>query len=403
AWVLNQNATHGWNRILNKKLNWNDSNGWELTLVDPSRLPGGIAILGSGGTTLVLPCVSDWRTTNLNQWVHVAVVFNVGNTVTLYCNGVQKGSGSIDPVVNNTRPLQIGRTPSELATYWRGILDEIQLYNRALSQAEIQTELTTPVGGTPVTDTSPPTVTITAPTAGTTVFGTVTVSADAADDVGVAGVQFLLDGTPLGVEDTTTPYSILWDTTNVASGNHILTATARDAAGNTATSPMVTVTVRPTTSSDVGQWSGPFAWPIVVVHMTLLSNGKVLMWDGQGYGKDVRLWDPVTNAFSPVTSSDNIFCSGHVALADGKILVAGGHVSGHVGIPGVNLFDPTIQSFTSAAPMSFARWYPTATTLPDGRVLVIAGENGCADCEVPIPEVYDTTTNIWTPLTNASL
>src|SRR5262245_5193990 len=120
AWVMNQNTTHGWCRIINKKFNWIDPNGWELTLVDPSRLPGGIAILGSGGTTLVLPCVSDWRTTNLNQWVHVAVVFNVGNTVTLYCNGVQKGSGSIDPVLNNARPLQVGRTLSELATYLRG-------------------------------------------------------------------------------------------------------------------------------------------------------------------------------------------------------------------------------------------------------------------------------------------
>ena len=44
------------------------------------------------------------------------------------------------------------------------------------------------------TDTTPPTVSLTAPAAGATVTGTVTVSANAADNVGVAGVRFLLDG-----------------------------------------------------------------------------------------------------------------------------------------------------------------------------------------------------------------
>src|SRR5207249_2347140 len=62
-------------------------------------------------------------------------------------------------------------------------------------------------------DTTPPTVTITSPANGTTVFGTVTVSAMATDNVGVAGVQFKLDGVNLGAEFTTAPYSISWDTT----------------------------------------------------------------------------------------------------------------------------------------------------------------------------------------------
>jgi hypothetical protein len=86
-------------------------------------------------------------------------------------------------------------------------------------------------------------VAITAPTAGSTVSGTVTVSATASDDVAVAGVQFLLDGVALGAEDTTSPYSVSWNTTTATAGSHTLTARARDAAGNQTTSSAVSVTV----------------------------------------------------------------------------------------------------------------------------------------------------------------
>src|SRR6266699_5893700 len=92
-------------------------------------------------------------------------------------------------------------------------------------------------------DSTPPTVSITAPANGATVSGTISVSADASDNVGVAGVQFLLDGAALGAEDTAAPYSVALDTTKVANGSHTLAATARDAAGNRATSLAVTVTV----------------------------------------------------------------------------------------------------------------------------------------------------------------
>ena len=92
-------------------------------------------------------------------------------------------------------------------------------------------------------DTTPPTVTITSPTDGTTISGTVTVSANATDNVTVAGVQFQLNGTNLGAEDTVAPYSIPWNTASVPNGTYQLTAIARDAASNLATSPAVNVTV----------------------------------------------------------------------------------------------------------------------------------------------------------------
>ena len=70
-------------------------------------------------------------------------------------------------------------------------------------------------GGTSVSSgTNPPTVSITAPASGATVSGAaVTVSATASDNVGVAGVQFKLDGANLGAEDTTSPYSVTWNST----------------------------------------------------------------------------------------------------------------------------------------------------------------------------------------------
>ena len=68
-------------------------------------------------------------------------------------------------------------------------------------------------------------------------------SAAASDNVGVAGVQFKLDGANLGAEKTSAPYSVSWDTTTVSNGTHTLTAVARDAAGNSGTSAPVTVNV----------------------------------------------------------------------------------------------------------------------------------------------------------------
>jgi hypothetical protein len=58
----------------------------------------------------------------------------------------------------------------------------------------------------------------------------------------VAGVQFSVDASPLGAEDTTAPYSAVWDTTTASNGTHALRAVARDTAGQTS-SASVTVTV----------------------------------------------------------------------------------------------------------------------------------------------------------------
>ena len=159
----------------------------------------------------------------------------------------------------------------------------------------------------------------------------------------------------------------------------------------------------PQNPDQVGQWSGPFDWPIVAVHMALLPTGRVLVSDGQSLGSDARIWDPATGNFSSVPVSDNIFCNGAAALPDGRVLVVGGHDSAHYGLRDTNIFDPFSQTWSSASPMSFARWYPTVTTLPDGRMLATSGETTCAGCIASIPEVYDLNTNSWFRLNNAPL
>ena len=75
-------------------------------------------------------------------------------------------------------------------------------------------------------DTTAPTVSITAPSNNAREANTVTVSANASDNVGVVAVQFKVDGTNIGAEDTTAPYSVSWNTATVSNGNHVLTAVA---------------------------------------------------------------------------------------------------------------------------------------------------------------------------------
>jgi hypothetical protein len=102
--------------------------------------------------------------------------------------------------------------------------------------ADVMTGVSTPSTEPLPADGTPPVVSLTAPLEGASLSGTVVVTASATDKVGVAGVQFKLNGVNLGPEDTSAPYSVSWNTTATASGSHTLTALARDAAGNSASS-----------------------------------------------------------------------------------------------------------------------------------------------------------------------
>jgi Bacterial Ig domain/Polysaccharide deacetylase len=142
----------------------------------------------------------------------------------------------------------------------------------------------------PVADTTPPTVALSAPTAGATVAGSVSVTATAADNIGVAGVQFRLDGVNLGAEDTTSPYSITWNTATASNGAHALSAVARDAAGNVTTSTAVAVTVNnPTSQSLVANPS---------LEADANNDGIPDCWQLGGFGTNTFIWTRVAGAHS---------------------------------------------------------------------------------------------------------
>ncbi|HEX6154024.1 MAG TPA: LamG-like jellyroll fold domain-containing protein [Solirubrobacterales bacterium] len=276
----------------------------------------------------------------LNAWSHLASTYD-GTTLRLFVNGTQVATEATGGAMPSTaNPLRIGGN-AVWGEYFSGLIDEVRVYNRPLSGAEIGADMNTAIGSgaPPVPDTTPPsapgnlkatgalgkvtlswdpstdnvgvtgyevyrstspaftpssanriatpaspgyvdtvapgtyhyrvkaidaaanlsassaeisaasladlapTVAVTSPTPGSTVAGAVTLKATAADDVGVAGVQFLVDGVAFGAEDTVAPYEISWPSTGVANGEHKISARARDTAGKTTTSSEVAVTV----------------------------------------------------------------------------------------------------------------------------------------------------------------
>ncbi len=100
-------------------------------------------------------------------------------------------------------------------------------------------------------DTQAPAVMITAPVDGATLKGSVNLQSVASDNVGVVGVQYYLDGATYGAEALTGTFSVSMNTVSIASGAHTLKARARDAAGNTADSAIVNVTLNNTTTIDL--------------------------------------------------------------------------------------------------------------------------------------------------------
>jgi hypothetical protein len=79
-----------------------------------------------------------------NSWAHLAATYD-GAMMRLYVNGVQVSSrAQTGAIATSTNPLQIGGD-SLYGQYFAGRIDEVRIYNRALSVAEIQTDMNTPI------------------------------------------------------------------------------------------------------------------------------------------------------------------------------------------------------------------------------------------------------------------
>ncbi|MCH8041911.1 MAG: DUF1593 domain-containing protein, partial [Nitrospinae bacterium] len=196
-----------------------------------------VAVVEQGGTVAdttppTAPTIQQALADSASQitvsWT--AATDEVGVTIyTLYRNGTAVGT---TPTLNYVdKGLAAGTTYAYTVT----ALDAAGNESTPSAAASVTTLVST--------DTLAPTVTLIAPANGATVTGPVTVTAAAADNIGVLGVQFQLNGTNLGPEDTTNDYQVTWDTSTLAPGTYTLTALARDAAGNATTAAPITVTV----------------------------------------------------------------------------------------------------------------------------------------------------------------
>src|SRR6185369_16696727 len=176
-------------REANYQINWNHGN---------PAFQGAVGVRVSGTWY-----AASFGALAANTWYNLAATYD-GETLNAYTNGVLVTSNTAPsgPADADSNALTIGRHAA-LSQFFKGIVDNVRIYSRVLSQTEIQSDMNTPIGGTSSSDTTPPTVAITSPTTGATVSGTISVTATASDNVGVVGVRVLVDGGPLGAEVTT--------------------------------------------------------------------------------------------------------------------------------------------------------------------------------------------------------
>ena len=136
----------------------------------------------------------------------------------------------------------------------------------------------------------------------------------------------------------------------------------------------------------MGEWGPVVDWPVVGVHVALLSDGKVLAYDSIGDNATetypvhdhtrATVWDPQTGIQTPVNvdTGFNVFCSGLAHLLDGRVFLAGGNKDAQLnGIVQTHIFDPAGYTWSLGPNMAAGRWYPTVTPLHNGEMLITSG------------------------------
>lgn len=161
-----------------------------------------------------------------------------------------------------------------------------------------------------------------------------------------------------------------------------------------------------TTPSIGGRWENGPNLPYFPVHMHVLPDATVMMWPGDGgiNGDDPRVWNPATGVLSArARAGFDLFCSGHNFLPDGRLFVAGGHLSNNVGLAEAAIYDPASGAWTRLPRMNLGRWYPTTTLLNSGDVVVVSGSVNTSTGANPVPQVWKSAERRWISLNNAHL
>jgi galactose oxidase-like protein/PKD domain-containing protein len=146
----------------------------------------------------------------------------------------------------------------------------------------------------------------------------------------------------------------------------------------------------------------PYQMPINPISASLLPDGKVLIVAGSendaknnSVGAESyrgAIWDPTGTTESSVTVKNltyDVFCSGTASLPDGRQLIVGGTSDySFTGEHRASIFNPDTDAFVQSQNMANGRWYATATTLGDGRIMAMSGLTSTGGTNTTI-EIYD--------------
>lgn len=158
-----------------------------------------------------------------------------------------------------------------------------------------------------------------------------------------------------------------------------------------------------------GRWTtASVKSPVRSMHSTLLRDGRVLMIAGSGNDANsfaagsftTSVWNPTSNTFTAVATPSDMFCSGHVTLADGRILIQGGTAAyatateNYKGLKTSYIFDPATNAFSRVNDTQQGHWYPTLTKLENGNVWMAGGysETGYSAVQT---EMFDSVQGKW--------
>lgn len=166
-----------------------------------------------------------------------------------------------------------------------------------------------------------------------------------------------------------------------------------------------------------GRWTNVLNWPLIAIHSVMAPDGRVFTYGStlageQGAQFHYDIWDPAagTDPQSHLTLVNTLevdsFCSAALVLPESaNILMPGGdgRPQGRMssGITDAPMFNTNTNSLSRAADMQYGRWYPTATTLGNGEILVAGGVDS-AQRHAVIPEVYSPESDQWRPLQGAN-
>ena len=166
-----------------------------------------------------------------------------------------------------------------------------------------------------------------------------------------------------------------------------------------------------------GAWQVmPFDSPVRGIHAVVLRNGNVLLVAGSGNNPDdfaaktfkSAIYHPGSGTFTTVPTPEDLFCSGHVQLPDGRILVMGGNKDypaadgshGYKGLKNSYVFDPATNSYQRVNDMTSGSWYPSATVLGNGDVISLGGLGEDSSGTVAT-QYFDTSQKRWLGLNEA--